>query len=247
MTSQEYDYFAFGDEWSGTSTIMPQKKNPIVFKSFRRKAIKTRASLTEGMEIYFGSSSNMLGEMANIAEIPSKTIKENVLPALRLLKGMIPTLIVNKDIARERAGAFYAQATNVADALVREKNLSFRTSHRIVGILVRDAVKEKIKPSDVTPEMLDKAAVEIQGQPVHLDSKVLQDALDPVFIVRNRKGSGSTGPDMVDKAIENRWTRIRQDREWLNGKQAFLEEAKVKLREAVDSILRSTSPASRSA
>ena len=85
--------------------------------------------------------------------------------------------------------------------------------------------------------MLDKAASEIVGQPVHLDSKVLRDALDPVVIVKNRKVTGSTGPEMIKKAIENRWIRIREDREWLKGKKALLEEAERKLRTAADSII----------
>jgi len=237
MTSQEYGYFEFGDEWSSTSFIMPQKKNPGSLKSFRIKAIKTMGALTESLHTYLGSSSNMLGEMIYIGRIASSVMREHVIPALRQMKGMMPTLTVNKELARERAGAYFAQATNLSDAIVREKNLSFRTAHRIVGVLVREAVREKVKPSEVTPEMLDKAAWEILGHPIQLDSKVLRDALDPVAIVKNRKGTGSTGPEMIQKALENRWNRIREDREWLNGKKDFLEEAGRKLKRAMDSII----------
>jgi argininosuccinate lyase len=164
---------------------------------------------------------------------------EQVIPALRHLKGMMPTLTINKELARERAGAYFTQGTNLADAIAREKNLSFRTGHRIVGVLTRDAVKQNIKPAGITLEMVDRAAQEILGQPIHLAGKTLQDALDPEVIVKNRKGTGSTGPEMIRKAIANRKKGIVEDRQWLRGKSSVLEDAETKLMRAVDTIVKS--------
>ena len=237
MTSQEYGYIEFGDEWCQTSFMMPQKKNPASFKSFRFKALKAVSDAMMGLHIYFSSSPNMLGEMIYIAGVVLNVMGDSVLPALRHLGGMMPTLSVNKELALERAGAYFAQATNISDAIAREKNLSFRTAHRIVGVLVREAVRGKVRPLEITPEMVDRAALEILGQPIHLDSKVLRDALDPVTIVKNRKGTGSTGPEMIKKAIENRRNKIKEDREWLKGKKVVLEEAEQKLKRAVESII----------
>ena len=50
---------------------------------------------------------------------------------------------------REMAGAYWAQATDVAGALVREKGLPWRTAHQIVGILVRFSEERGIRPRDV--------------------------------------------------------------------------------------------------
>ena len=241
MTSQEFGYFEFGDEWSQTSFMMPQKKNPASLKSFRFKAIKTVGDLTSGLYAYFGSSPNMLGEMVYVAGLALDAMGQSVIPALKHMKGMMPTLTVNKELARERAGAYFTQATNLADVIAREKNLSFRTAHRIVGVLVRDAVKQNIKPAGITTEMVDRAAQEILGQTIRLDSKVLQDALDPVVIVKNRKGTGSTGSEMIHKAIENRRQGIAEDREWLRAKRALLEGTEKKLMRIVDSIAGSVS------
>ena len=217
------------------------EKNPASLKSFRFKAIKTVGDLTSGLYAYFGSSPNMLGEMVYVAGLALDAMGQSVIPALKHMKGMMPTLTVNKELARERAGAYFTQATNLADVIAREKNLSFRTAHRIVGVLVRDAVKQNIKPAGITTEMMDRAAQEILGQTIRLDSKVLQDALDPVVIVKNRKGTGSTGSEMIHKAIENRRQGIAEDREWLRAKRALLEGAEKKLMRIVDSIAGSVS------
>jgi argininosuccinate lyase len=237
MTSQEYGYIEFGDEWCTTSFIMPQKKNPTSFKSFRFKALKAMSDATMGINTYFTSPSNMLGEMSHIGRIAVGCMDEQVIPALKHMKGMMPTLTIDKELALERAGVYFTQGTNLADTIAREKNLSFRTAHRIVGVLVRDAVKQNIKPAGITLEMVDRAAQEILGQPIRLDPKALQDALDPVVIVKNRKGTGSTGPAMIHKAIENRTRSIAEDREWLQGKKALLKEAERKLMTAVGIII----------
>ncbi len=241
MTSQEFGYFEFGDEWSQTSFMMPQKKNPTSLKSFRFNAIKAVGDLTSGLYAYFGSCPNMLGEMVYVAGLALDAMGESVIPALKHMKGVMPTLMVNKELARERAGAYFTQGTNLADTIAREKNLSFRTAHRIVGVLVRDAVKQNIKPAGITLEMVDRAAQEILGQPIRLDPKALQDALDPVVIVKNRKGTGSTGTEMIQKAIANQRRRIAEDRGWLRAKRALLEDAEKKLMRAVDSLAASVS------
>lgn len=242
MTSQEYGYIEFGDEWCTTSFIMPQKKNPTSFKSFRFKALKALSDATMGINTYYTSPSNMLGEMSHIGRVAVGCMDEQVIPALRHLKGMMPTLTINKDLARERAGAYFTQGTNLADAIAREKNLSFRTAHRIVGVLTREAVKRNIKPAGITLEMVDQAALEILGHPIGLDAKTLGDALDPEVIVKRRKGTGSTGPEMIARAIANQKKAIANDREWLDGKQALLKNAEEKLMRAVDTII---GPASR--
>jgi len=87
--------------------------------------------------------------------------------------------------------------------------------------------------------MVDRAAQEILGHPISLDAKSLQDALDPEVIVKSRKGTGSTGPKMIRKAIENRKKSIAEDREWLRGKNTVLEDAETKLMRAVDAIVKS--------
>jgi argininosuccinate lyase len=181
----------------------------------------------------------MLGEMSHIGRIAAGCMDEQVIPALRHMKGMMATLTINKELARERAGAYFTQGTNLADTIARKKNLSFRTAHRIVGVLTRDAVKQNIKPAGITLEMVDRAAQEILGHPIGLDAKSLQDALDPEVIVKSRKGTGSTGPEMIRKAIENRKKSIAEDREWLRGKNMVLEDAETKLMRAVDAIVKS--------
>ena len=87
--------------------------------------------------------------------------------------------------------------------------------------------------------MVDQAAQEILGHPIRLHVKTLQDALDPEVIVKSRKGTGSTGPEMIRKAIANRKQAIAEDGEWLRGKNTGLEDAETRLMRAVDTIVKS--------
>ena len=91
----------------------------------------------------------------------------------------MPALEVKRDRMREMAGAHWAQATDVAGALVRERRLPWRTAHQIVGILVRFTEARGIRPRDVTPELVDEASVEYMGEKVGLSGEALSRAAGP--------------------------------------------------------------------
>ena len=62
---------------------------------------------------------------------------------------MLSTLTINKERTEELAGANFATATELADVMVREKNLPFRTAHQIVGRIVSDAIAENISVNEI--------------------------------------------------------------------------------------------------
>ena len=95
---------------------------------------------------------------------------------------------------REQAWSHWATATDLAGALVRERNLPWRTSHQIVGILVRLCEDKGLGPDGVTPALLDEAAVAYHGTPVGLDASQIKTALDPGRFVAVRTMRGGPAP-----------------------------------------------------
>jgi argininosuccinate lyase len=55
---------------------------------------------------------------------------------LTMFEGFLSTMQVNKQVMLERTESYWAQGTDLADTLVRQANLSFRTAHHIVAQLV---------------------------------------------------------------------------------------------------------------
>lgn len=58
-----------------------QKKNPTSLKSFRFKALKAVSDATIGINAYFSSPSNRLGERSHIGRIVMGCVDEQVIPS----------------------------------------------------------------------------------------------------------------------------------------------------------------------
>src|SRR5690606_18266974 len=113
---------------------------------------------------------------------------------LDLFTGIITTLIVHENRMREALNGSWCTASNLADVIVRETGLSFRQVHHVVARLVRICLDEKISPSAVTMEVLNRAAQETIGRDVQLDQTTLTRALDPEVFVETRVTTGSIAP-----------------------------------------------------
>ena len=170
---------------------------------------------------------------------PDVVTLDITMPEIDGLTVLAEMLKINKDVMRERAGLYWSQATCLSNTIVREKNLPFRSAHQIVGILVRMAYEENKKPQDITTKMLDKAAKEFNGQPLHLDSLILRNALDPAAIVASKDKIGGTAPEMIKEDITGSYAKIKPDADLINSIEAKLGEAEEKLRIAVLNIINS--------
>jgi argininosuccinate lyase len=157
--------------------------------------------------------------------------------ALKLWTDIISTLIVNKDMMRQRTLDFWALATDLAGAIVRERNLPWRTAHQITAILVRKALEQGKKPLDIDSEFLDLAACEYLGKPIDLGNQRLHEVLDPLRAVKARTLIGGTAPTEVKRQIETCWARLRKDTEALAHKKQKLADAATRLERAIDAII----------
>jgi len=232
----EFGMVELADEFSATSYIMPQKKNPYVLEELA--VIPGRAISTFAQDAFRWNrvSYGMATHIGGVKTDPSKTVSE-VRGAARMLAGVVRTLTVKKEVMKERAGIFFTQASELADTLAREKGLSFRTAHRIMGTVVRQALAQGRKPADIDAALIDAAAVEVIGKPVDLDPGILARALDPAQIVRSRQGFGGTAPQRVVSSLEHRASELDRDRRTVDAKSAAVAEAREALERSVREIL----------
>jgi argininosuccinate lyase len=207
--SQEFDAISLGDAWCGTSSIMPQKRNPLPLMMIRGKASKI---LCRTMATFSMLESPTLGPPAPF--YLQSDVDEGIdefLAAFVLACGFLPTVTINKTRLHEAAAAHWSQATDLADTIVRERGLSFRTAHHVIAELVVTASRGGIKPTDVTPAMIDEAAERITGNPLRLTEATVKTALDPLAIIAKRSVFGGTTPDDVVKQINESRERLEAD------------------------------------
>lgn len=223
----EFGMVEIDDSLAGTSSIMPQKKNPHSLERIRGIAGSAigwlptmlgtlRSSTSSDLDLYF--SIDPTGHHVNAT-----------LSVLALMQTTLETLTIKTDVMFQRAGIFWSTASNLADEIVRHCGLSFRTAHHIVGRLVRNCVAEGISPCNVTTDKLDQASYETIGQPLVLSEELVRQALDPVSFIHTRVTPGSSNPDYVEKMIDEGKTRQYTHREWYIQKRKKVEAARKEL------------------
>jgi argininosuccinate lyase len=132
---------------------------------------------------------------------------------------------------------FWALATDLAGAMVRERNFSWRTAHQVTAILVRKALEQGKKPLDIDSHFLDQAALEYTGKPIDLGDDRIREVLDPMRAVNARTLRGGTAPTEVKRQIDNARVQLRADAETRAQKRRRLTEAEARLERAIDAIL----------
>ena len=156
---------------------------------------------------------------------------------LKWLTALVPTTKLDTELMRKRAGAYWAQASDVAAALVRDKGLSWRTAHQIVGILVRLSHERGIGTLEVDTKLLDEAAVQYTGRPIGLGEESLRKALDPMEFIKGRTLYGGPAPEESKKRIVDLSRNLEGDKEAVSVIRSRLQDANVKLERAIDGII----------
>lgn len=236
-TTHEFDMVSPDPSYCGTSSIMPQKKNP-----YSIEAILSAAGLAIGwLPAALGALRMMSstaafwaygGRRLHIFEI-FQTLRES----LELSNGTLQTLDLNKEKMEQRAGAFWSTATELADTIAREKQLAFRVAHQIVGRLVSQSVQDGINPSDVTAIEVDTAAKEITGKALGLSDDTIKEALDPMTLIKKRATVGSVSPGESRKMVSACKKKIAEQEAWLEGTFDRIRKAETELIEATQKII----------
>ncbi len=231
FNTSEFGLIDFPDRFCGTSSIMMQKKNAYAPQEIKGAAAETVGGMVTAFLVEKDPTSVPILDRERTRQAFTRSF-ESLSRDLGWLIELIPALQVNEELMRERAGAYWGQATDVAGALVREKGLPWRTAHQIVGILVRYTVERHMAPADVTPELLDEAAIEYMDQPVRLSAEALRDALDPAACVHRRTLYGGPAPEEVTRRLPEYEAVLTEDgaklaaaREGVRRGAAALEEA----------------------
>lgn len=232
-STQEFAVLKVADPYVQTSSIMPQKRNPVSLEHLRSLlsscAGNTQTVLTMIHNTPFGDIVDTEDDMQPYAWRSLDLIDK----LCRLLACVIGTAEVNKKILRERAKASFATITELADTLVRTDGLSFRKAHHIASKVVKDAIAQGIAAHEVSLSLVNKAAQEVIGKPLLLDEAGLRRSLDPDYFVSVRSLPGGPNPDEVRRMIAVRMRQHEEHQIWL---EAAKEKSAQSLRQ-LDTIL----------
>jgi argininosuccinate lyase len=146
-----------------------------------------------------------------------------------LFTAVFATLEVNREHLRARADAGFTTATELADTLVREKGLAFRTAHHIVATVVKTAVAAKRESSSITVDDVEAAAQAVLGHKLELSEALVRDALDPQRFIERRTILGGPAPATMRTSLAKVQATLADDQAWLQERKAQLASAESSL------------------
>jgi argininosuccinate lyase len=199
-STYEFRLIEISDEYSSTSSIMPQKKNPDVAEISRSKTAVLYGELMTILSILKALPHSYNRDLQEVTPHLWNAV-DTARSMINITSDMLSSVIFNTERGMELAMANYSTATEVADLMVREKKLPFRIAHQIVGRAVTEAIKQGINPGDMDSQFLDQISMDIKGSPLGIENQLIENALNPSEIIKSRDVKGGPSPKAVKEAI----------------------------------------------
>ncbi len=195
--SSGFNFIDLPDNLTTGSSIMPQKKNPDLAELVRGKTARFISSFMNMAIVMKGLPLAYSKDLQEDKE-PTFDAIENMELCLKSMTAMIKSIRPNKKNMELVAGSQFSTATDLADWLVQNINIPFRTAHEITGKIVKICIKEKINFEQISLERLKKI-----DKRIHKD---IYNALNIRESVERKISEGGTSPKNVLKQA-NQWLK----------------------------------------
>lgn len=235
-STSEFAFVDIPDRYCATSSIMMQKKNVIGPAEVKGASAEAIGCVVASYHALKGTTGLPITERYYALDTLWR-VGDNLVLHLDWFCELLPALEIRKAHMRERAWRYWATATDLAGVLVRDQDKPWRSAHQIIGILVRLCEERDLGPADVTPALLDEAAIAYDGKAIGLTQSAINDALDPGRFIAKRTMQGGPAPLESERQIAIFERELVSDEETVCGIEKRLSTASAKLTQAVEAIM----------
>lgn len=233
--TEEERMIILADGYSSSSSIMPQKRNPIALEHMRASLSVTKAL---GDAVLTGFLKSPYGDISDYEDI-----EETMHEAFTLLgknvdvfNAVLATTDVNKELLRERARESFSVVTEIADEIVRSYKIPFRRAHGFVSHLVRRAGDCGYNLKNISEPFFAEAYEAYFNEPFRADFEPIRQSIDPDRFVRIREVQGGTGPRAMQAQFDLAQEKMRRNAQWYDERMAGLRQADEKRMKAVAQV-----------
>ncbi len=209
--TSEFNYVRFGDGFVQSSSIMPQKRNPVAVEHAR--AIGSKA-LGQSQAVLTAVHNTPFGDIVDTEDDLQPLVASMFRDATRTVTLVAAAMATAEfDAARleSRAGDGWTTLTEFADTVVRERGIPFRTAHQIAATLV---TARQADPSAPLSALVAEASRACLGAPLDYSDAALADILSPRHFVDVRQTRGGPAPAETARAAAASQHTLADDRHW---------------------------------
>jgi argininosuccinate lyase len=224
--TMEFGYLKLSEGFVQGSSIMPQKRNPVALEHAR--AIGSKA-VGQAQAIVTTVHNTPFGDVVDTEDDLQPLVASMFRDATRMVTLVAAAMrLADFDAARlaERAGEGGTTLTELADTLVRDHGLPFRSAHGIAALLLKARTED---PNVVLSGALERASAAILGRPLYYTEDDLQRILSPAHFVNVRTTHGGPAPQETARAIDESRRVLAADRDAWRARRDHLARAEAAL------------------
>ncbi len=196
------------DSLIDSSSIMPQKRNPVIVA-----AVRANARLLIGRFAGMMATCTVPYEASRDVTIVWEETTDclNLAASMcRLSQAYLGEMTFDLDALERSLDRSFTNTTEIADTLVREGRLPFRIAHRIVGGAVADLFARGQGAEGLTFDLLDKWSQVVCGTGLPVGRETLDEAARNRTSVTRRNSFGGTAPTEVRRMVKAQERRGRE-------------------------------------
>jgi argininosuccinate lyase len=231
--TMEFGYLRLGEGFVQSSSIMPQKRNPVALEHAR--AIGSKA-VGQAQAILTTVHNTPFGDIVDTEDDLQPLVASMFRDATRTLTLVAATMRgADFDVARlaARAAEGGTTLTELADTLVRDEGLPFRTAHAIAALLLKSRIED---PDASLSRALSKASAALVGRAIEIPDARLEQIMSPRYFVEVRRTLGGPAPDETARAVAESRRILAADRSAWLGRREHLAHAEARLKERIQAL-----------
>jgi len=229
----EVGYLRLADGFVQSSSIMPQKRNPVALEHARALA---SMALGQTSAILLAVHNTPFGDIVDTEDDLQPLVRsmfDDATRAVTLVAAAMATAEFDRERMVDRARQGWITVTELADTLTRDHGVPFKTGHAVASRLVAEATRRPgVSPSAILREVTRSCV----GRTIEYDDGRLSELLSPEHFVRVRTTPGGPAPAETARAIAISRDLLASDTRWISEAVEKLRTAEQALRTAAAAL-----------
>ena len=210
-STSEFDYVRFGDGFVQSSSIMPQKRNPVAIEHARGIGSK---ALGQAQAIFIAVHNTPFGDIVDTEDDLQPLVFamfRDATRAVKLVAAAMATAEFDAERLEARAADGWTTLTELADTLVRDNGVAFKVAHQIAANLI---AARRRNPAARLSTMVADASRELLGSPIEYSEEALTAILSAKRFVEVRATLGGPAPEQTAAALSASQRTLEEDNSW---------------------------------
>lgn len=232
LSTQEFGMITISDTYSTGSSIMPQKKNPDPLEVIKGKTAYAHGQLVSLLSL---GKSSFIGYNRD-----SQWGKYIIMDLLRecqvapvVLAGLLGSMTVHAVMMTQWSQRGFIGAATLMEQLIA----LYAIPMRVAKVIVEKGVKYSVGQDLVVFDALVRALAE-EGYKLPITKSEVQRFQDPKVIISLTKSYGSAGKKSMKGSLKMLRKKISSHKSWLITKEKEKDDAKRRLNEMIESIVK---------